>query len=183
MNSRDIPTVLAALLLLSGAAAAQTITTPGGRDASGNKVPAAEIYCRLPSGRSAPCGPDSPLAITTIPGTSSEGGLKVFRVFSPAGSPAMTVKAEAGRLYSFNLCNTAGASRFVRFYNTPTAQAGSTPVYAGPVVVSAGSCQQFTTSFGLAFPSGISMSITAAMGDMDTSPITTGDVTGFLGYE
>ncbi|KMO30713.1 hypothetical protein VQ02_27505 [Methylobacterium variabile] len=122
-------------------------------------------------------------ASVAVPAMSTQGGLNVYRVMNAASAAAVAVKASAGRLYSFNLCNNANAARYVRFYNSATAATtGTTPVYAGAITLSAGTCQQFTTNFGLTFSAGISMAITAANGDADATAPLAGDVSGFLGY-
>jgi hypothetical protein len=128
--------------------------------------------------------PDGRLCIGSAPPSATPaGGLSVYRVMSGSSAAAAAVKSSAGRLYSFNLCNNAAATRYVRFYDSPAAVTGTTPVAAGAIALSAGSCQQFTTSFGLAFTAGISMSVTAANGDADTTAPAAGDVSGFLGYQ
>lgn len=121
-------------------------------------------------------------ASVAVPAMSSQGGLSVYRVMNAASAAAVSVKATAGRLYSFNLCNNTNASRYVRFYNAPAATTGTTPVYAGAITLAAGTCQQYTTNFGLTFGAGISFSITAANGDTDATAPLAGDVSGFLGY-
>jgi hypothetical protein len=124
----------------------------------------------------------NPLVVQTAPIAAANGGLSVYRVNSPSGAPGLVVKAGPGRLYAFDLCNTAAASRYVHFYDTTSPVPGTTPVYAGAITISAGSCQQFNTSFGLSFSNGIGMGITGANGDSDTTSVTAGDVTGFLGF-
>lgn len=117
------------------------------------------------------------------PSPNPLGGLSTYRVNAMAGTPGLMVKASPGRIYNFNLCNTAGATRYVRFYNSAAPVVGTTAVFAGAIAISAGSCQQFTTNFGLTFSAGIGLGITAANGDADTTPVTAGDVSGFIGYQ
>lgn len=117
-----------------------------------------------------------------VPSQVATGGLSVYRVMNAASATAVAIKASPGRLYSFNLCNNANAARYVRFYNATTATTGTTPVYAGAITLSSGTCQQYTTNFGLTFSAGISMAITAANGDADTTAPLAGDVSGFIGY-
>lgn len=177
--------------ILASLTAALAATQPGTvlsqaqalRDPQGNRIPPGAVYCEQPGGRVVPCGsPWMPLYTQSIPAPNAEGGLDIYRVMSPSGSPAMVVKSSPGRLYSYNLCNTAPTARFVRFHDSASPVAGETPVVAGPIVVSAGTCQQFTTGFGLRFRSAISISISGSAGDNDTTPVENGDVTGFLGY-
>lgn len=132
--------------------------------------------------RGNPFDSTNPLPVVAQAGSTMPGGLTTYRVLSPAGSGAQVIKATAGRVYSFNMCNSAAASRYVRFYNSASATTGTTPVFAGAIVISASSCQQFTTNFGLTFGAGISFSVTAANGDADTTAAAAGDVSGFIGF-
>lgn len=124
----------------------------------------------------------NPFPVATVPAPGMGQGLAVYRVMNAASAAAVSVKASAGRVYSFNLCNNTNASRYVRFYNSAAATTGTTPVYAGAITLSAGSCQQYTTNFGLTFSAGISFSVTAANGDADATAPLAGDVSGFIGY-
>lgn len=165
------------------AAAAQTFQTWVGPN--GEQMPGVVLGCPTGVARQvAPCGTMSnPLQVASIPSAAPDGGLVVYRVMTAATAAASTIKGGPGRLYTFNLCNNAASGRYVRFYNAAAATTGTTPVYAGPITLSAGTCQQFTTGVGLGFSAGIAMSVTAANGDSDATAGGAGDVSGFLGYE
>lgn len=175
----------AALLTVTCIGAALGDYTASWRAPDTGEIVGYVLNCATGNGREAvPCGGVArPLQVINAPGSDAAGGLGVYRVNSPAGAGGLIVKAGPGRLYSFNLCNTAGAGRYVRFYNTVAPIPGTTPVYAGPIVVSAGSCQPFTSSVGLSFGAGIGLGITAANGDADATAISAGDVVGFLGFQ
>lgn len=165
---------LAALTVSADAQTAQVVPDCAG--VAGVVGPGGRLYTDQ-SGRLCTAG-----VLVASPSAMAAGGLATYRVNSPAGAAAMMVKASPGRVYSFNLCNTAGASRYVRFYNSASPTVGTTPVFAGAIVIGAGTCQQFTTNFGLTFSNGIGLGITAANGDSDTTPVAAGDVSGFIGY-
>lgn len=171
--------ILAAALAVGLSTVAQAQTAQSVADCAGVTTaagPGASLYVDQ-NGRLCTAG-----VLVASPSAMAAGGLATYRVSSPAGSTAQVVKASAGRVYSYNFCNTAGASRYVRFYNSAAPTTGATPVFAGAVVISAGTCQQFTTNFGLTFSNGIGLAITAANGDTDTTSVTAGDVSGFVGY-
>ncbi|AWB21229.1 hypothetical protein DA075_10140 [Methylobacterium currus] len=169
-------------LAAASAAAAQTYQTWVGQ--AGEQLPGFVITCPTGSARqAAPCGtPGNPLQVASAPSASPDNGLAVSRIMTTASAAAMTIKPAPGRLYAFNLCNNASTSRYVRFYNAAAATTGTTPVYAGPITLAAGGCQQFTTAVGLGFSAGIALSVTAANGDGDATPGIAGDVSGFLGF-
>lgn len=116
--------------------------------------------------------------------TTPTGGVSVYRVMSTADTNARNVKSSGGRLFTYTLCNAASATRYVRFFNLPTAPvAGTSPVYLGAVVISASTCQSYSSGIGLSFPAGIGFDITAANGDADTTSVAASDVSGFIGYQ
>ena len=173
-----------ALLLTAATAGAALAQASGGRDPAGYKIAPTVIYCMQPSGRVEPCGgPDTPLNTVLKPATDPTAGLQLFRIMSPEGPVPMVAKSSAGRLFSYNFCNSSNMTRYVRFYDSASPTAGTTAIAAGPIIVAAGSCQQFTTSFGLVFRSGISLAVTGGMDDNDVTATGDGDITGFLGYQ
>ena len=96
---------------------------------------------------------------------------------SLATTNALLIKSTAGTLWSAVVSNTSAAARFLKFFNLAVAPTVGTsvPVFTvpippgGTVLVNGG-------SNGIRFGTGISLAITGAAGDLDTTAIGAGDV-------
>lgn len=96
---------------------------------------------------------------------------------SLATTNALLIKNTAGTLWSAVVSNTSAAARFLKFFNLTGAPTVGTsvPVFTVPippgdtVLVNGG-------SNGIRFGTGISLAITGAAGDLDTTAIGAGDV-------
>ena len=96
---------------------------------------------------------------------------------SAATTNATLVKSTGGTLWSIAVSNTNAASRFLKLFNRTTAPdvGNSVPVLTvaipsnGTVLVNGG-------ANGLRFATGISLAITGAAGDLDTTAIGAGEV-------
>ena len=96
---------------------------------------------------------------------------------SLATTNALSIKNTAGTLWSAVVSNTSAAARFLKFFNLTVAPTVGTsvPVFTvpippgGTVLVNGG-------SNGIRFGAGISLAITGAAGDLDTTAIGAGDV-------
>ena len=96
---------------------------------------------------------------------------------SLATTNALLIKSAAGTLWSAVVSNTSAAARFLKFFNLTGAPTVGTsvPVFTvpippgGTVLVNGG-------SNGIRFGTGISLAITGAAGDLDTTAIGAGDV-------
>ena len=96
---------------------------------------------------------------------------------SLAPTNALLIKSTSGMLWSAVVSNTSAAARFLKFFNLTGAPTVGTsvPVFTvpippgGTVLVNGG-------SNGIRFGTGISLAITGAAGDLDTTAIGAGDV-------
>ena len=96
---------------------------------------------------------------------------------SLATTNALLIKSTAATLWSAVVSNTSAAARFLKFFNLTVAPTVGTsvPVFTVPippggmVLVNGG-------SNGIRFGAGISLAITGAAGDLDTTAIGAGDV-------
>ena len=96
---------------------------------------------------------------------------------SLATTNALLIKSTAATLWSAVVSNTSAAARFLKFFNLTVAPTVGTsvPVFTvpippgGTVLVNGG-------SNGIRFGTGISLAITGAAGDLDTTAIGAGDV-------
>lgn len=182
---RRVLLALISYLLLCTLVFAQSQITPWFQP-DGNSVAGAVLNCYVSDPTrprlAVPCGtPSNPLMVAPTPPIVPSQGLSIYRV-NNSGSSAMQIKAQPGLLFSFTLCNTSETGQYVRLYDSTTPVVGVTPVAAGAILVSAGSCQVFNTQFGLYFQNGIAFGVTGANGDADTTPSPANSISGFVGY-
>lgn len=96
---------------------------------------------------------------------------------SAATTNATLVKNTAGTLWSIAVSNTNAAARFLKLFNLTTAPTVGTSVPVFTVAVpSGGTALVNGGSNGIRFAAGISLAITGAAGDLDTTVIGAGDV-------
>jgi len=96
---------------------------------------------------------------------------------SAATTNATLVKNTAGTLWSIAVSNTNAAARFLKLFNLTTAPTVGTSVPVFTVAIpSGGTVLVNGGSNGIRFATGISLAITGAAGDLDTTAIGAGDV-------
>ena len=96
---------------------------------------------------------------------------------SAATTNATLAKNTAGTLWSIAVSNTNAAARFLKLFNLTTAPTVGTSVPVFTVAVpSGGTVLVNGGSNGIRFATGISLAITGAAGDLDTTAIGAGDV-------
>lgn len=96
---------------------------------------------------------------------------------SAATTNATLVKSTAGTLWSIAVSNTNAAARFLKLFNLTTAPTVGTSVPVFTVAIpSGGTVLVNGGANGIRFGTGISLSITGAAGDLDTTVIGAGDV-------
>ena len=96
---------------------------------------------------------------------------------SAATTNATLVKNTAGTLWSIAVSNTNAAARFLKLFNLTTAPTVGTSVPVFTVAIpSGGTVLVNGGANGIRFGTGISLAITGAAGDLDTTAIGAGDV-------
>ena len=96
---------------------------------------------------------------------------------SAATTNATLVKNTAGTLWSIAVSNTNAAARFLKLFNLTTAPTVGTSVPVFTVAIpSGGTVLVNGGSNGIRFSTGISLAITGAAGDLDTTVIGAGEV-------
>ena len=104
-------------------------------------------------------------------------GLTRFRVVAAATTNATSVKNLPGSLYGALIVNVAAAIRYVRFYDLNVAPTVGTSAVALTIACPANSTQNLSWNpIGIAFAAGISLAITGAAPDADTTVVVAGDV-------
>lgn len=112
-------------------------------------------------------------------------GWTIAKVKAAASTNLTSVKASAGVLGGFTLCNNhASSARFVKFYNKASAPviASDTALLRFTIAIPAGGERTLEFPAGLNFSTGIAYAITGAVGETDTTAVVADDVTGFLSY-
>ena len=96
---------------------------------------------------------------------------------SAASTNATLIKSTAGTLWSAVVSNVAASARYLKFFNMTTAPTVGTSVPVFAVLVPAGGTVVIEGGAnGIRFGTGISLAITGAAGDLDTTAIAAGDV-------
>ena len=96
---------------------------------------------------------------------------------SAASTNATLIKSTAGTLWSAVVSNVAASARYLKFFNLTTAPSVGTSVPVFTVLVPAGGTVVVEGGAnGIRFGAGISLAITGAAGDLDTTAIAAGDV-------
>jgi len=108
---------------------------------------------------------------------NATGAASGTHIVSAATTNATIVKASAGRLLGWNLANTSAAWKYVKFHNqttTPTAGSGVVRTIGIPP----GGRAELSMPGGIAFTTGIGMTIVNDSADAGTTAVSLGDVVG-----
>jgi hypothetical protein len=110
---------------------------------------------------------------------NATGAASGAHIVSAASTNATVVKAGAGRVLGWCLANTNAAYRYVKLHNqttTPTAGTGVVRTIALPPNNSV----TFTIEGGIAFATGIGLTIVTGAADADATAVGLNDVVGDL---
>ena len=111
--------------------------------------------------------------------TIAQGAASTSRILSAAASTNATLaKASAGRVYSIQGHNAAGAIRYLKLYNKASAPTVGTDAPVKTLALPAGASFQFNWPAGYVFSTGIAYALTTGSADADTGALTSGDVLG-----
>ena len=101
-------------------------------------------------------------------------GSTIYHAVSAGSTNLANIKASAGRITGWVIYNNADYPVYVKFHNTAsTPTAGSGVVYT--VGIQSGTSQFWDDDDGIAFSTGIGISITKAITDADTTAILAND--------
>lgn len=121
--------------------------------------------------------------VQDIPATS--GGLSKFHLVGAATTNATNVKASAGQVYAITAFNVAATPAYLKFHNTagtPTAGAGVTETFLIPGNT-AGAGLAINFDKGIAFATGIGISIVTGIADANASAIAADNVVVNIYYK
>lgn len=116
--------------------------------------------------------PDAGSTVTPVPATS--GGCSIGHLVSAGSTNATSVKASAGQVYGWTVYNNAAYPIYLKFYNTagtPTAGTGVVKT----VGVQAGMQLTYSQPLGIAFSTGIGITITKGIADNDATAVLAND--------
>lgn len=116
-------------------------------------------------------------ALWITPTPTTNGGLSMARVLSAANTNATLVKSSVGNLYGIWVSNTSTSNRWLKLYNMTTAPTVGTSVPVMTIAIPSGFCGDLNIgTHGISFATGISLAITGAYTDSDTTAVAAGDV-------
>ncbi len=112
--------------------------------------------------------------VNTHPQPATTGGCAMYHVVAGASTNTANIKASPGQLYGVHVFNAAAYPVHVKFHNT-----SGTPT-AGVAIVRTVTCQagqraDVAFPLGLAFSTGIGVSIVKLLADSDTTVLVAGD--------
>lgn len=115
----------------------------------------------------------------------ASGGISSFRRIGAATTNAVVVKASSGVVYGWHISNINAAAVFLKIYDKATAPTVGTDVPKLTILV--GGATTGATSFldlpaGVAFSNGISIAITGAIGDADTTAVSANEQIAHVFY-
>jgi hypothetical protein len=110
------------------------------------------------------------------------GGCSIYHVASAGSTNAANIKASAGRVTGWVIFNSADYPIYVKFHNTAgTPTAGTGVVYT--IGVQGGTHVNFDDDDGIAFATGIGVSITKLLADSDTTAVLANDCVVNVNYK
>ena len=116
-------------------------------------------------------------ALWTTPTPTTVGGLSMTRVLSAANTNATLVKSSASNLYGIWVSNTSTSTRWLKLYNMTAAPTVGSSVPVMTIAIPSGFCGDLNVgTHGISFTAGISLAITGAYTDADTTAVVAGDV-------
>ena len=118
--------------------------------------------------------------IVLVPGTLPQG-CSIYHKVSAASTNAANVKATPGQIYGWRIFNNGGYPVYVKLHNsagTPTAGAGVVQT----IGVQAGLSDAVFLPIGLAFATGIAVSIVKNIADSDATAVALNDCVVDLFY-
>jgi len=121
--------------------------------------------------------------ITDVPATT--GGLSKFHLVGAATTNATNVKASAGQVYAITAFNIAATPAYLKFHNsatTPTAGTGITDTFIIPGNTS-GAGVVINIDKGIAFSTGIGITLVTGIADADTTAIAASNVVVNIYYK
>lgn len=105
---------------------------------------------------------------------ASSGGVSNLHLVSAGSTNANNVKASAGQVYGWNIFNNAAYPIYVKFYNTAGTPTPGTGV-VHTIGVQAGTHVFGEVPSGMAFSTGIGLSITKGIADADATAVLASD--------
>ena len=146
-------------------------------------VMALAVRTDIPATSSSASGDYEPLhlsaqgALWMTPTPTTNGGLSMARVLSAATTNATLVKSTAGNLYGIWVSNSSTSKRWLKLYNMTTAPTVGTSVPVMTIAIPPGFCGDLNVgTHGISFTTGISLAITGAYTDADTTAVAAGDI-------
>jgi hypothetical protein len=110
---------------------------------------------------------------------NATGAASGAHIVSAATTNATIVKGSAGRVLGWSLSNNSAAWRYVKLHNQTTAPTAGTAVVR-TIAIPPGGVSNFTLEGGIAFATGIALTIVTGAADADATAVGVGEVVGDL---
>lgn len=110
------------------------------------------------------------------------GGLTIYHAVTAASTNVANIKASAGQIYMIDCYNNATYPLYVKFYNTSGTPTAGTSVVKS-MGVQAGTGRTLASTAGVAFSTGIGISITKGITDADATATLLSDATCDVDYK
>lgn len=122
----------------------------------------------------------TPWLVSQTPATS--GGLSTWHLVSAASTNATVIKGSAGQVYGWYLYNSNASSRKVAFHNTAsTPTAGASVFFSLVLPPNSGANVAFPS--GIAFSTGIAVTMVTGNADTDATAVASGDIIANIFYK
>lgn len=115
----------------------------------------------------------APLPIQVV--GQAAGGASIYRKIGAASTNAANIKGSAGTVYGITATNVNAAAVFLKLYNKATSPTVGTDTPVMTMLIpgaTTGGGFVFSVPQGIAFATGISVAITGAVGDADTTAVS-----------
>jgi hypothetical protein len=140
-----------------------------------------------------PCDLSGRLYVVTVPSANNvpsylqavtSGGFSTSSAINAAASAlATSVKASAGMLYGYTVCNSGAAAAYFRIFNLGTVPTPGSSTPSDREIVPAAQCTRFATDVGVTFSAGIGFDATAgSLADSDATAITAANTVAAVIY-
>jgi hypothetical protein len=108
--------------------------------------------------------------------------MSLARVHTAASTNATSTKASAGVVLGWYFFNSAGAAKYLKFYDKASAPTVGTDTPLFTLGIPAGGGCNVEFDLAVPFATGIAYAVTGTAADSDTTAVSAADVTGFFLY-
>lgn len=112
---------------------------------------------------------------------NATGAASTAKIVAAASTNAAVVKASAGRVVGWQLQNTTASPVYVKLHNQATTPTAGASVFA-PIAIPANGKSEYVSEAGIAFGTGIGITIVTGAADTDSNPVAANAVIGSIHF-